>query len=115
MEAPAREPLRVVGPEDEKERIRTGFGDRRSRERATTIRELCERSRPDVLVCDEMDFGALIAAEALGIPAATVVCIGSGSFVWPEIVGEPLNAIRAEHGLAPDPTLAKLHGAITFA
>jgi UDP:flavonoid glycosyltransferase YjiC (YdhE family) len=61
-----------------------------------------------VLVCDEMDFGALVAAESAGVPYASVVCIGSGSFVWPELVAEPLKDLRAGHGLAPDPELAML-------
>jgi MGT family glycosyltransferase len=34
----------------------------------------------------------------------------AGSQVRPEVVAEPLDALRAEHGLAPDPDLAALDG-----
>ena len=55
-----------------------------------------------------MDFGALVAAERAGLPYASVICIGSGSFVLTELVAEPLNELRAAHGLVPDPELAML-------
>lgn len=88
--------------------VRDGYAGRTARERAANVRRLCEAWHADVLVSDEMDFGALVAAEAIGIPHATVVCIGSGSFVWPELVREPLDVLRAEHGLPPDPELSML-------
>jgi UDP:flavonoid glycosyltransferase YjiC (YdhE family) len=50
----------------------------------------------------------VIAAERLDLPYATVLCIASGSFVRTEVVGEPLNEVRAEHGLPPDPELEML-------
>jgi MGT family glycosyltransferase len=37
-----------------------------------------------------------------------VLVIASGSFVRPALVAEPLDALRAAHGLAPDPQLARL-------
>lgn len=64
--------------------------------------------RPDVIVCDETDFGAMVAAERLHLPYASVVVIAAGSFVRPEVVAEPLNALRAAHGLDPDPELEML-------
>jgi len=88
--------------------IRDGYAGRTARQRATKLRQLCEAWRPDILVCDEMDFGALIAAETLGIPHATVITIGSGAFAWPDLLREPLNDIRNEHGLPADPELAML-------
>jgi UDP:flavonoid glycosyltransferase YjiC (YdhE family) len=92
----------------EERAVRDGYAGRTARERATKVRQLCESWHPDILVCDEMDFGALVAAEALGIPYATVVTIGSGALVRPELIREPLNALRNEHGLPPDPELAML-------
>lgn len=92
----------------EERAVRDGYAGRTARERATKVRRLCKAWHPDILVCDEMDFGALVAAEVVGIPHATVICIGSGAFVWPELVREPLNALRNEHGLPPDPDLSML-------
>jgi MGT family glycosyltransferase len=94
--------------ERETEAVRDGFAGRTARERAPRVLRLCEEFHADVVVADEMDFGALVAAEAYGIPHATVVTIGSGSFVWPELVREPLAARRSELGLPPDPDLLML-------
>jgi UDP:flavonoid glycosyltransferase YjiC (YdhE family) len=103
-----RTPLLEVDMAREERAVRDGYAGRTARERATNVRRLCEAWHPDILVCDEMDFGAVVAAEASGIPYATVVCIGSGSFVWPELVGQPLDDLRLQHGLPPDPGLSML-------
>jgi UDP:flavonoid glycosyltransferase YjiC (YdhE family) len=83
-----------------------GFADRIARARMAGVLEVAREWRPDVLVCDEFDFGGMIAAERLGLRHATVLTNASGSFVRAETVAEPLDAIRAEHGLPPDPDLA---------
>jgi UDP:flavonoid glycosyltransferase YjiC (YdhE family) len=108
-----RTPLLEYDLTRERRAIRDGFAGRTARERATKVRQLCESWQPDIVVCDEMDFGALLAAEALGIPYATVISIGSGAFFWPQLVGEPINALRKEHGLPPDPDLSMLHRYLT--
>lgn len=59
-------------------------------------------------VCEEVDFGAMIVAERLTLPHATVLVIAAGSFIRPAAVAEPLNEVRAEHDLPPDPDLAML-------
>ena len=69
---------------------------------------MCAEWSPDILVRDEIDFGAAVAAERLGLPHATVLCIASGSFVPNSLVVEPLNDLRAVHGLGADPDLAML-------
>jgi hypothetical protein len=45
-------------------------------------------------VCDEVDFGAVVAAERLGPPFATVLVIAAGSFVQTELVTEALNHVE---------------------
>ena len=42
------------------------------------------------------------------LPYATVLVSATGAFVRPEIVAGPLDEVRAEHGLPPDPGLAML-------
>ena len=64
--------------------------------------------RPDLLVCEEFDFGAMVVAERLGLPHATVLVSATGAFVRPELVAGPLDEVRAEHGLPHDPGLAML-------
>ncbi len=105
---PARLPLLNVSMEREYQDLRDGFARRVARERAAAMLALCADWHPDLLVRDEIDFGAAITAERLGLPHATVLVIAAGSFVRPDVVAEALNEVRAEHGLPPDPDLAML-------
>lgn len=107
--APRRTPLLAFDAAQEDRAVRDGFAGRVARVRAAALVDLCGRWRPDLLVCDEMDFGAMVAAERLGLPHASVLVIAAGALVRPDLVAGPLNALRAEHGLAPDPALAMLH------
>ncbi|MFN2471166.1 MAG: glycosyltransferase [Gaiellaceae bacterium] len=105
---PKRSPLRQLDNEREERDFRERFAGHAARERATRIAAVCAEWQPDVVVCDETDFGSVIAAERLGLPSATVLVIAAGSFVRAELVSEPLNELRTEQGLPPDPELAML-------
>jgi UDP:flavonoid glycosyltransferase YjiC (YdhE family) len=83
--------------------LREGFAWFHARRRATVILELCARWAPDVIVCDDVDFGAMVAAERARVPHATVLVIAGGVLARPAVVAAPLNLVRAEHGLPPDP------------
>lgn len=109
MTTPERLPLLKLDPDREDRDLREGFAGRFARERASAILALCAAWQPDLLVGDEIDFGAMVAAERFGLPYATVQVIAAGSFVRPTMVGEPLNELRAEHGLPPDPELTMLN------
>jgi UDP:flavonoid glycosyltransferase YjiC (YdhE family) len=84
------------------------FGDFRPRHMIPDLLALAATWRPDLIVREEREYGGCIAAEALGLPHAAVCVIAIGDFVPPERVVAPLNALRAAHGLAPDPDLAML-------
>jgi UDP:flavonoid glycosyltransferase YjiC (YdhE family) len=103
-----RAPLLALDPAREDRAVRAGYAGRIARQRAAAIIALADNWQPDLLVRDEMDFGAAVAAERLGIPHACVVVIAAGSLARPELIAEPLHALRAEHGLPPDPDLAML-------
>jgi UDP:flavonoid glycosyltransferase YjiC (YdhE family) len=105
---PERLPLLALDAEREDSVVREGFAGRIARQRARDVGGFCVDWHPDVLVCDEVDFGSMVAAEKLGLPYASVVVIGAGSFVRPDLVAEPLHALRLEHGLPVDPELAML-------
>jgi UDP:flavonoid glycosyltransferase YjiC (YdhE family) len=105
---PRRVPLRPVDRAREDEVLCDVFAGRLARRRATGVLARCAEWDPDLLVCDEVDFGAMVAAERLGLPHATVLVIASAEFVRAEVVAPPLDALRAEHGLAADPELAML-------
>lgn len=103
---PARIPLREVDLEREEREFRDRFARGAARIRAVGLIALCLDWEPDVVVHEETDLGSLVAAERLGLPYATVLVIAAGSFVRAELVAEPLDQLRAHHGLPPDPELA---------
>ncbi|GAB4214791.1 MAG: glycosyltransferase [Roseiflexaceae bacterium] len=105
---PKRQPLLKVDMEREERDLSEGFAGRVAPERAQAVLGLCAAWQPDLLVCDEIDFGPMVVAERLGLPHATVQVIAAGSLVRPDVVAAPLDALRAAHGLPPDPTLAML-------
>jgi UDP:flavonoid glycosyltransferase YjiC (YdhE family) len=112
---PARAPLRAVDLAREERDLRERFVRRAARERAPLTIALCSQWRPDLLVCDETDFGAIVAAERLSLPHATVLVIAAGSFVKPEVVGQALHELRDEHGLPRDPELEMLRRYLVLA
>jgi UDP:flavonoid glycosyltransferase YjiC (YdhE family) len=102
-EAPsARTPLLELDLAREEAVLRDGFAGRIARERAVGVLDVCGSWRPDVLVCGEVDFGAVVAAERAGLAFAVVLNSATESFVRPEVVAAPLAALRAEHGLLAD-------------
>jgi UDP:flavonoid glycosyltransferase YjiC (YdhE family) len=105
----ARLPLLELDMEREYRAVRDGFAGRIASARAGAIVRLAEAWKPDLIVRDEMDFGAAVAAERLGIAHAAVLVIATGALARPELIAEPLNALRTEHGLPADPGLAMLH------
>lgn len=108
-EVPERLPLLVPDRDREDRDLREGFVRRGAGERLPRYLDLFDRWRPDVVVCEEVDFGSVLAAEKLGLPYANVQVIASGSFVRPAVIGPALAELRAEHGLPPDPDLRMLH------
>ena len=105
----ARLPLRPLDAAREDQEFRDRFVRRAASARADNMLALCGAWRPDLIVCDEADFGSMLAAERLGLPHATVLVMAAGSFVRAEVIGETLNALRAAHALPPDPGLEMLY------
>ena len=105
---PERLPLAEPDLDRDMRDVGSGFGRRVARERAIDILPLCTEWQPDLLVCEEFDFGAMVIAERLGLPYATLLVSATGAFVRPELVAGPLDEVRAEHGLPRDPGLAML-------
>lgn len=103
---PQRLPLAAIDLQRDMRTVGSGFGRRVARDRAADLLPLCARWKPDLLVCEELDFGAMLVGERLALPHATVLVIAAGGFVRPEYVAPPLDEVRAEHGLPPDPELA---------
>jgi UDP:flavonoid glycosyltransferase YjiC (YdhE family) len=95
-------PLVPVDIDAELRVMREGFV-RRSGPRAEHVIELCRSWQPDVVVCDETDFGARVAAEVVGIPRAAVSVIANGAVIAAADIGAALDEVRVAHGLAPGP------------
>lgn len=105
--APVRRPLRVRDAESEMRAAAAGFGQRIARERARDLLGVLASWQPDLVVCEELDFGAMVAAERSARPHATVLVCAAG-FVRPSLFAPAVDAVRAEHGLPADPALAAL-------
>ncbi|QXV57007.1 glycosyltransferase [Amycolatopsis sp. TNS106] len=100
-----RRPLLPVDRDREDADLRDGFVRRTAPLRAKDVLALCEDWTPDLLVCDEADHGAMIAAEKLGLPHATVLVMAAGVLIRPGLVDDALNEVRAAHGLPPQRNL----------
>lgn len=103
-----RLPLLEPDPERDDWELKELFARSGARKHAEAIFALGQQRKPDIVVCDEVDFGSMIAAERLGIPYASVLVLAAGSFLRKEIVAEPLQDVRTEYGLPPDPDLTML-------
>ncbi|WP_433083863.1 glycosyltransferase [Dactylosporangium sp. CA-052675] len=103
-----RRPLRPVDRDREERDFLGGFGGWIARERAATTGAVARQWRADLIVCDEGDFGSMIAAESLGLPHASVVVLAAGGFGRPAGLSALLDETRAAHGLPADPSLAML-------
>jgi UDP:flavonoid glycosyltransferase YjiC (YdhE family) len=80
--------------------------------RADQIGQLIADDRPHLVVCDEMDAGAVIAAELAGVPCVTVSVLAAGRLTAMSVVGTAWHRLRADHGLAPDPSGARFAGTL---
>jgi UDP:flavonoid glycosyltransferase YjiC (YdhE family) len=102
---PPTEILPLVEPDMEREArmFRERFAGRFAHARAARMLRLCAEWAADVLVRDESDVGSLVAAERLALPHATLLIGAAGGLMRAGVLAEPIDALRAEHGLAPDP------------
>jgi UDP:flavonoid glycosyltransferase YjiC (YdhE family) len=107
---PTRRALVAVDREHELRVIKDHFAGTFADQRAHELDVVIARHRPDVVVCDEVDFGAMIAAELHHVPRLSVSVIAAGLLTGPDVVGEPLRRLRHSHGLPMRTTTAMLGG-----
>lgn len=55
--------------------VGAGFGRRIARERAAEMLPLCADWRPELLLCEELDFGSMIIAEPLPGPEHAITLL----------------------------------------
>jgi UDP:flavonoid glycosyltransferase YjiC (YdhE family) len=109
-----RRPLSPVDRAHEQRVVADLFVARVGTERAARLSALIADWRPDLMLRDEMDVGAGVAAEAAGVPSADVVVIAAGGFLDAGRLRPPLEQLRARHGLPGDPASRRLHGDLTL-
>jgi UDP:flavonoid glycosyltransferase YjiC (YdhE family) len=86
-------PLLEVDMAREVRAVRDGYAGRTARERAPNVRRLCEEWHADVLVCDEMDFGALVAVY---FTLGTIFNLESGDLFERTVAGLQEPGVRRE-------------------
>jgi UDP:flavonoid glycosyltransferase YjiC (YdhE family) len=103
--APARiesvSPLLPVDADREDRDLRDRFAGPMATARARSLVQRCEGRRPDVVVADEVDVGAFLAAELLGVPAVSVVVLAAGGFARAALLDPAVRARRQELALPP--------------
>lgn len=95
----SRKPLLPVDDARERRAVTHAYAGSIARDRAPRLAALARRWSARVLVSDEMDFAGPAAAELLGIPHATVLVIAAAGFAPPDLLAQPLAALRATLGL----------------
>lgn len=101
-------PLQPVDLAEDDAVLRDGFAGNGARRHASVLPDIIREWQPDVLVRDEVDYGAAMIAELLGIPSAVVLVLAAGSFARKDLIAAPLHELRTRLGLPPDPTLSVL-------
>jgi UDP:flavonoid glycosyltransferase YjiC (YdhE family) len=80
------------------------FAGLRAAAMAADLRRVLAAWPADLLVRENTEFAACVVAEAAGLPHAAVSTTAAGFDPrWLPVVGRPLDALRAAHGLPPDP------------
>ncbi|WP_033339139.1 glycosyltransferase [Catenuloplanes japonicus] len=103
-----REPLAPLDLARERRVVIEHFVRKAVRERVTYLPDRATAWQPDLIVCDEADFGAMITAERLGLPYATVIVLAAGTFFQDGYLADAIDEVRAESGLPPSHGLAML-------
>jgi UDP:flavonoid glycosyltransferase YjiC (YdhE family) len=110
-----RLPLVPVDREAERTVMRDHFISRYGGQRLVELTELFRQERPTLVVCDEVDAGAVVAAERLGIPCVAVSVLAAGRMRAAEVVADAWNGLRAQCGLGADPGAERLGGDLLLA
>ena len=77
------------------------------------VHQLLTEWPADILVCSEFDFGAMTAAEEAGVPCVVVTAFATASNSWKDSIRVPIQQLRFAAGLAADPHLSMMDGALT--
>jgi UDP:flavonoid glycosyltransferase YjiC (YdhE family) len=86
------------------------YGNFSLRRKVEDVLAMAADWQPDVVLRDPTDVAAVLAAEILSIPHAT---LGFSIYIpgksWTILLGDRFDELRAEYGLDPDPEWARMH------
>lgn len=91
-------PLSPVNRAAELAVVSSHFAGRAAVDSARAIEPLLDGT--DLIVCDELDFGAMAAGARAGIPVAVVSVIASGALVRADQLADAFEKLRGELGLS---------------
>lgn len=111
---PIHAPLAVHDLDEERSAVAGYFVARLGRSRAEAVLALCRSWRPHVIVRDEVDFGAAVAAKAAGLPHVRVIVTGAGQFILNELVHDPLSLLLSDFGVTNVAGVDWLHRHLTL-
>ncbi len=109
------QPLQPTDREAERAAMRDHFIAGFGQTRAALLGELFDRDAVELAICDDIDVGAVVAAERRGIPCVTVNVIAAGLLNHPTVVGSAWDELRRNQGLAPDPDAGRIAGGLLIA
>ncbi|HEY5845280.1 MAG TPA: glycosyltransferase [Microlunatus sp.] len=92
---PVHSELTLFTLDQERQAIPRHFIGRLAPPRAHDLAQLAAGWNADILVSDEADYGAIVAAETLHLPHATVITCGAGGMTPPSLIQSPLEQLRA--------------------
>ena len=107
-----RRPLVRIDRERERTVVRDHFVGEFGQLRAGLLGRLIATERTDLVLCDEMDAGAIVAAEAAGLPCVTVAVVAAGRLTAPDIIAPSWDQLRRDNGLPADPRCTRFAGSV---
>lgn len=113
--ATAPQPLLPIDRAAERAAMRDHFIARFGQSRAALLGDLFDREAVELAICDDIDVGAVVAAERRGVPCVTVNVIAAGLLNHPFVVSSAWDQLRRNHGLAPDPDARRMGGDLMIA
>jgi UDP:flavonoid glycosyltransferase YjiC (YdhE family) len=105
-----RRPLVAVDRAMERVVVRDHFVAEFGHHRSGRLGAVIDTHGPDLVVCDEMDAGAVLAAERAGVPCITVGVLAAGRLGAPDVIGPAWAQLRAGAGLPEDPDCHRFAG-----
>ncbi|HET9648328.1 MAG TPA: glycosyltransferase [Microlunatus sp.] len=94
--------------DEERQAIPRHFIARLGPARARDLTTIAREWSADLMVSDDVDYGAVVSAEAVGVPHISEVVSAAGGLAAPELIAGPLEELRATAGLAAENGLLML-------